>query len=141
MVPVKRWRRGSKLISEINITPLTDVVLVLLIIFIVTTPLIMQSGIKVRLPRAQTQEVTPEKSVTVSMVADGSLFLNDKPLTMADLPAALQKAVAESTSKLVIINADTQVQHGSVVDVLDAARQAGAERLAISTEPKSAPKP
>lgn len=141
MSPQKRWRRGGKLISEINITPLTDVVLVLLIIFIVTTPLILQSGIKVRLPRAVTSEMTPEKSVTISVSADGSVFLNDKHVSMEELPPLLSKAVAESSSKLVVINADTEVRHGQVVAILDTARQAGAERLAISTEPKQRPTP
>ena len=136
MLSQKSWRKPSKVFADINITPLTDVVLVLLIIFIVTTPLIMQSGIKVRLPKAVTSEMAPEKGVTISIASDGKMFLNDKQVGVDDLIRLLPGAIAESTTKMVVINADADVPHGQVVAVLDAARQSGAERLAISTEPK-----
>jgi biopolymer transport protein ExbD len=137
-VTSKRWKKSTRIYADINITPLTDVMLVLLLIFIVTTPLIVQAGIKVQLPQAASAEVAPAegKSVTISIGADGTMTLNEERIALPDLAARLPKAISESKSKVVVINADREVQHGQVVAALDAARQSGAEKLAISTAPK-----
>ena|SRR5580700_7699583 len=123
--------------AEINIVPFTDVLLVLLVIFMVTTPLIIQGQIHVKLPRAQSgAPLTPEKPVTLTLTALGKLYLNDAELSFQDLPGFLATALKNREDKTVIINADTNSTHGKVVELLDAAKAAGATKLAIATENK-----
>ena len=125
---------SRKVFSEINITPLTDVALVLLIIFMITAPLIVQSGIKVKLPGAVTSDVTPEKNIILTITAEGKVFLGNQEIAIKDLFEPVAALLAVSQAKIVIINADKNVPHGIVVSVLDVARQSGAEKLFESTE-------
>lgn len=127
----------EKLKAEINIVPFTDVLLVLLVIFMVTTPLIIQGQIQVKLPRAQSgAQAKPQKPVTLTLTAAGKLYLNDAEVTFQDLPGFLTVAMKKREDKTVIINADRTAAHGQVVALLDAARLAGALKLAIATENK-----
>lgn len=133
--------KERKVFSEINITPLTDVALVLLIIFMITAPLILQSGIKVKLPGAVTSDITPEKNIVMTITADGKIYLFNQELALADLFEPLAALLVNSRSKIVIINADKKVEHGVVVSVLDVSRRAGAEKLFESTEQIKPEKP
>ncbi|MFH1824763.1 MAG: biopolymer transporter ExbD [Candidatus Firestonebacteria bacterium] len=128
--------KERKVFSEINITPLTDVALVLLIIFMITAPLIMQSGIKVKLPGAVTSDFSPEKNIILTIPADGKVYLGNQEIALKDLFEPMAALLAISQTKIVVINADKDVAHGIVVSVLDIARQAGAEKLFESTEHK-----
>lgn len=125
-----------KAISEINITPLTDVMLVLLIIFMVTAPLLLQTGMPVKLPKASSTEYSQSRGVVVSVSKEGNIFLNDKKIEPVNLKTRIFALLKRSADKSVIVKADEGVKHGIVVTVLDAAKQAGAQKLAISTEPK-----
>ena len=128
--------KKRKVFTEINITPLTDVALVLLIIFMITAPMIIQSGINVKLPGAVSNDVTPEKNIVLNITADGKIYLGNQEIVLKDLYLPLAALLAVSQSKIVIINADTAVQHGIVISVMDLARQAGAVKLFESTERK-----
>jgi len=134
LLDLKSKRR--KIFSEINITPLTDVALVLLIIFMIAAPMIVQSGIKVKLPGAVSSDVTPEKNIVLTVGGDGKIYLGNQELMLKDLYEPLAALLAVSKAKIVIINADKSVAHGIVISVMDAARQAGAEKLFESTEHK-----
>lgn len=131
-----KTRRGGKdgVKSEINIVPFTDVLLVLLVIFMVTTPLIIQGQVQVKLPKAQSQAPLETKPVVLTLTAQGKLFLNDAEISMGDLPKFLSEALKNRSDKTVAINADRSASHGRVVALLDAARVAGASKLAIATE-------
>jgi len=120
--------------AEINMVPFTDVVLVLLVIFMVTTPLIVQGQIHVRLPKASTQGAEALPPVTVTVTSDGRLFIRDQEVMLDQLSALLKGAMGKQAEKAVIINADRAALHGRVVQVLDAAKAAGAERLGIATD-------
>jgi biopolymer transport protein ExbD len=126
--------RKRKLVSDINIVPFTDVLLVLLVIFMVTTPLIVQGQIQVKLPKANAQSSATLRPLVVTLTAQGRLFLADQEVSLQDLPTLLVPRLKERTDKMVIINADRSVTHGRVVTVMDIAKQAGADRLAIATE-------
>ncbi len=125
----------ERLISEINITPLTDVMLVLLVIFMVTTPLIMAESIKVRLaaagPSAAPRGEGP--AATVSISADGRYAVNGAAVPLNGLQDRLREEFGRTGSSSVIIKADMDARHSSVVLALDRARGAGASKLAIST--------
>lgn len=122
--------------SEINITPLTDIFLVLLIIFMVTSTVLSQSGIKVSLPKASsdTTSVQPDKGITVAVKSDGSIYLNEKPTSLETLTADIQAALPLSKDKLVVLEGDEKILLGTAVIVMDKARKAGAQRFAIATK-------
>lgn len=132
------WKLNSnhdgKLMSEINITPLTDVMMVLLVIFMVTTPLLMTDAFKVRLPKAVSAASDTSTGAIVAVSADGGVSLNGQSISFDALSASLKDAVERSSDKTVIVKADGSARHSMVVAVLDAARKAGAERLSIATE-------
>lgn len=132
---MRRLERSRRVNAEINIVPFTDVLLVLLVIFMVTTPLIVQGQLKVKLPKARAAAKQADlRPLVVTLNAAGRVFLGDQEVSLQDLPQFLGPALKERAEKQVLISADKTVQHGRVVAVMDMAKQAGAEKLAIATE-------
>ena len=121
------------IVAEINITPLTDVFLVLLIIFMVTSSVIANTGKKVDLPEAEQASDTPPKAVTVTIDASGSIEVDGEVVRKAALRAYLENALAASEDKMVILRGDREVIYGEAVFVLDQAQLAGAEGFALAT--------
>ena len=123
--------------AEINITPLTDIFLVLLIIFMVTTTAIHEadrSGFEVSLPKAgKGAEPAPVRDLTVAILADGRTVLGGRVVEAAALAEAFDAARARSAATVVLVQADEGVPHGRVVAVMDLARRHGLARLAIAT--------
>ena len=122
------------IVAEINITPLTDVFLVLLIIFMVTTSVIQSQGKNVDLPGAEVSDTTPQ-GVTVTVTQEGQVLVNDAPTSEAELYAALEAALASAREKIVILRGDRRVLLGQAVNILDLAQQAGARGIALATRP------
>ncbi len=130
----KLTNNRERMMSEINITPLTDVMLVLLVIFMVTTPLIMTDSFKIKLPRAVTSDAEPGKGAVISVSQSGRISLNGKEINDADLLGALKKDFSGSSDRTVVVKADGNALHKVVVKVLDTAKLAGALKLSIATE-------
>jgi biopolymer transport protein ExbD len=124
---------GDVIFAEINITPLTDVFLVLLVIFMVTTSVIHSQGKQVDLPGAEVSDSTPQ-GVTVTVTSDGEILVNEQPTDEANLFASLEAALEESREKLVILRGDKKVLLGQAVNILDLAQQAGATGIALATK-------
>ena len=130
---------GGGIFADINITPLTDIFLVLLIIFMVTTTAIAESGkdeggFKVNLPKGGKGDVAGvSRDLTVAILADGRVVVGGKVLDPAALKAAFAEAKAQAGEPLVLFQADEGVPHGRVVQVMEQAREAGLTRLAIAT--------
>jgi biopolymer transport protein ExbD len=122
------------IVAEINITPLTDVFLVLLIIFMVTTSVVANQSKQVDLPGAEVSDTTPQ-GVTVTVNANGEMLVNDVLTLDSELYAALEAALSDSREKLVILRGDKQVMLGRAVNILDLAQQAGATGIALATKP------
>ncbi len=131
---MRRTKLRERPKAEINIVPFTDVLLVLLVIFMVTTPLIIQGQIQVKLPKASSGAKAESKPVTLTLTAAGKLYLNDAEVSFQDLQPLLNESLKNRDDKTVVINADAASAHGKVVELLDAAKNAGATRLAIATE-------
>ncbi len=122
------------IVAEINITPLTDVFLVLLIIFMVTSSVVANQSKNIDLPGAEVSDNTPQ-GVTVTVEKTGQMLVNDVPTPEAELYAALEKALADTREKLVILRGDRKVLLGQAVNILDLAQQAGATGIALATKP------
>ena len=127
------------LMAEINMTPMVDVMLVLLIIFIITVPVITHS-VKVDLPQASQQptEVKPDV-VTLTVQRDGSLMWNDESLTFENLELRLQAVAQQEKQPELRIQGDKAVEYEKVIQVMAAAQRAGVEKLGFMTEPQSTP--
>ncbi|MFQ5329377.1 MAG: ExbD/TolR family protein [Thermodesulfobacteriota bacterium] len=135
---MKKWSLqsgGDQIISSINITPLTDVMLVLLVIFMVTTPLIMMESFKIKLPKAVSSGAERGEGITVMVTSGGDISIDGAPIDRDRLYDFISGRVADTPEVAVIIKADTDALHGSVVEVLDTAKRAGAKRLSIATVP------
>jgi biopolymer transport protein ExbD len=125
---------GEDIVAEINITPLTDIFLVLLIIFMVTTSVISSQGKEVDLPNSVVANQTPS-GVTVTVTAGDEISVDGKIVRYEDLGAALKAALANSREKVVVLRGDRSVVLGRAVGILDIAQQAGATGIALATKP------
>jgi biopolymer transport protein TolR len=127
--------RTQSALSDINITPLVDVVLVLLLIFMVTAP-VLQSGIEVAVPQTRTVNQITEEHMIVTIDKDQNVYLQDKPVNIHDLPRLLtQTGHGPAAKRVVFVRADQKVPFGAFASVMDAIRLAGISNISIVTRP------
>lgn len=127
---------SSGTIAAINVTPLVDVMLVLLVIFMVTAP-ILQQGVSVNLPKVKAAALPGEEvQLVVTVTAKGEVFLNDQPVRTDELGAKLSAVLRLQPNKQVFLRADQNVRYGEVMRVVAAIKAAGVERLGMVTEPE-----
>ncbi len=126
--------RRNGLMAGINITPFTDVVLVLLVIFMIATPLIIQSGMRVNLPASSSAESQPQKSIVVSVDATGQVYLAKERVGLDGLRQRLTALLARSPGSPVVVMADRGIRYDIVIRVLDIARVSGARRMSLGVE-------
>ncbi|HEY9765249.1 MAG TPA: biopolymer transporter ExbD [Chroococcales cyanobacterium] len=126
----------ENLISEINVTPLVDISLVLLIIFMITSYLIAQPSMKVALPRASNTEATQAQTFGITLTKEKSLFLNDRVVSEKELRETLLKKTQAQPDLQVVLSADQTVSHGDVIHLLDLVRGAGVSKIAFSVDAK-----
>jgi len=126
--------------SDINVTPLCDVMLVLLIIMMIVAPL-LQQGVAVTLPKAEFTADKPETQgqTVVAISRDKTLYLNARPITEAELPTKIAELLENQKEKVVLIKADEEVEYGAVMATMDQLRQAGIEDIGLITDPKRPP--
>lgn len=127
-------RRIGSSLAEINIVPLVDVVLVLLLIFMLTAPM-MYRGIDVNLPKAASRPTAVEERMVLTVTRDQTLYLNDKPVTMSTLDSTLRDVFSARTDKTLYLKADAGLAYGLVIETMDRVRRAGIEKLGMVTEP------
>jgi len=126
-------RRDRRLLSEINVTPLVDVTLVLLIIFMVTTPM-LQRGTDVELPRSRTGIAKVEDRLTLTLARDRRVYLNDQEVPPQALANRLRAAAAARQDRILYFRGDAAVPYGTVIEVMDAVKAAGFESVGMITE-------
>jgi biopolymer transport protein ExbD len=124
-------RRGGG-ISGINVTPMVDVVLVLLIILMVSSTYIVSQTLKVQLPKSKTTDGTADNPATITLLKNGTLRWNDREVTEEQAKKEMADAVVANPETNLVVSADQEVQHGSVVHILDVAKQAGVVKFAIN---------
>lgn len=127
--------KARGLITDINVTPLVDIMLVLLIIFMLTAHLIARQAIEVQLPKAAQSTAIPPTTLAVTLSREGRMYLNGRETTPPALRAAVQAAVAKDPKTQVMIAGDKDVSHGRVVWVLDLVKSLGVTSFAIQIDP------
>ncbi len=132
-MPYISRNKNREVMSEINVTPFVDVMLVLLVIFMVTAPL-MQQGIDVNLPKAKAKELPPEERLVITVKAGGEIYLNDSPVDMKTLREKLSALSIKNPE--VFLRADRSVPYGFVAELMAEIKDVGIEKLGLVTEPK-----
>ena len=133
MTPLGGNGESSEIVAEINITPLTDIFLVLLIIFMITSSAMIESGGKVNLPKAVATQ-SESRGTTVTLTPKHEIFVNQKQVAEAALEKILQEALSGSADKTVILRGDRDVLLGDTVKVMSIIKRAGASEIAIAAE-------
>ena len=133
MTPLGGGDDNSGIVDEINITPLTDIFLVLLIIFMITSSAMVESGGKVNLPKAVATQ-SESRGTTVTLTPKREIFVNQKKVNEEGLEAALQEALNANADKTVILRGDKDVLFGETVRVMSIIKRAGASEIAIAAE-------
>ena len=126
--------RAQTSIADINITPLVDVVLVLLIIFMVTAP-VLQSGIELNVPRTRTVKEITEERMVISINKQQRVFLGNDAININEIGATLKKKIRDPQHQAVFVRADEDVPFGAFATVMDAVKQAGISNVSIVTQP------
>jgi biopolymer transport protein TolR len=127
-------RRGGRALAEINVTPLVDVVLVLLIIFMLTAP-ILQSGIEVSVPKTKTVKEITEERIVISITKAQRVFLGNDPVNINEIGQVLRQKVRDPEHQSIYLRADENVPFGAFATVMDAVKSSGITNVSIVTEP------
>ena len=131
----KRRRPVQEFQVGINVTPLVDVMLILLVIFLLVAPVLNQ-GIEIKLPAASTGSPEPEQGVHIELGAGGEILMDGKPILPQSLDDELRRRAAKDPDQPVLLEGDHRLGYGSVLDVLDRARLAGLTRVSLATQPR-----
>jgi biopolymer transport protein TolR len=137
----RRAKGRYRPLAEINVTPMVDVMLVLLIIFMVTAPL-MTSGVSVDLPKTNAQPLNSDSEpLTVSIKADGSIFLQEQAVDVAELVAKLQAIAQNNAERRIFVRGDKDLAYGRIMEVMGTITQGGFTKVALLAEQTSSPAP
>ena len=128
--------RRRRFLAEINVIPLVDVVLVLLVIFMVTAPMLYR-GMDIKLPTSTSNTITPEERIVLTIERDQKLYLDKDPVTTGQMEFKLRSAKQRNAEIAVYLRADRDVPYGTVVQVMDGVKRSGIEKLGMVTDPEA----
>ncbi len=129
-----RSNEHNAIVSEINIIPFVDIVLVILIIFLIVSPAFINPGFDINLPKAETAQQPENVKALLTIDIDGKIYLNRKLLKKTTLKQELEKFIKKDKNTKIVIAADKNVAHGNVISLIDFVRKAGVNRFAVSVE-------
>jgi biopolymer transport protein ExbD len=127
-------RKRNIVISEINITPFTDIVLVLLIIFMITTPMLMQPDIKINLPKTQISDSGDTSNIEVLISKNGYIYVQGKQIHDSNVTDVMRILISSQPDKAVIIKGDREVQYDCIIQFIDKAKKAGVTKFALAVD-------
>ena len=128
-------RTDRQMMTTFNAISLTDIIFLLLIFFLLSSTFIVQPGIKVELPKTTSMDISAEKSIVVTITADGSLYLNDRRVSRANLGVQIQQMLHSAVGQpIIVIRGDRRITLEKAVEVMDVAKKARAERFDIATK-------
>jgi biopolymer transport protein ExbD len=130
-----QFKTENKLLAMFSYASLTDIVFLLLIFFLLSSSFVIQPGIKVQLPRAETGEPQTERQVMITLTEGGEIFYNNEKIVLTELGGRLLPAMEQNPENVVIIQADRTVSLQNTIEVIDIAKAVGATRFNIATEP------
>lgn len=130
-----KFQSEQKLLTMFNFSSLTDIVLLLLIFFLLSSSFVFQPGIKVQLPKAETGEPQSDRSIVITLTEQGSIFLNTDQVDIVELGPKLATLLPQTPEQVVVIKADRTVSLQQTVQVIDVAKAVGAVRFMIATQP------
>lgn len=133
---MRRYKIDEKEFSEINITPFTDVVLVLLLIFMIASPFLVTGAFKIRLPEASTAETMNERTLEIFMDSSNKIYMNNKEMNMTELLIQIQLKMQKNPNQSVVIKADKEVYHGNFIYLLDELKKVGITKFLIGASRK-----
>ena len=125
--------RNHKLRSSFDITPLVDMVFLLIIYFMVSTTFILHPGLKINLPSAKTSDAQPEKDIIITITPDSRIFVNQKEISLNSLSDEIRRKIKETNKDMVIIKGDKTIKYDLLISVMDEARIAGVNKINLST--------
>ncbi len=129
-----KFKTEKKLLKEFSFVSMTDMVLLLLIFFLLSSSYVVQPGIKVRLPKSDTSESSSERPITISLTRGGAYYLNEERVSLTALPALLQQRLTRDPQQLIVLKADREVTIQQLISVMDIAKQVGGERFMIGSQ-------
>ena len=132
----RRLRQARGEDSEINITPMLDVVFIMLIFFIVTSSFVRESGVEVTRPTAETAEQQERGNIIIGITESGQVWIDNREVDMRAVRVNVERLLAQNPESGVVVMADEGARTGLLVDVMDQARQAGAENLSVAARPR-----
>jgi biopolymer transport protein ExbD len=132
-------QESEDIITGINVTPLVDVVLVLLVMFMITAPVLYQSAIKVDLPKAASGEQTEHVTLRLTLMKDGTALLDRQKIELKDITDIAKRAVDKDPLADAVVGADSSLTHGAVMSFVDSLRTNGIKKIAIGVESTTAP--
>jgi len=133
---MRRYKIDEKEFSEINITPFTDVVLVLLLIFMIASPFLVTGALKIKLPEASTSETLNERNIEIFMDSANKVYMNNSEMNMTELLTQVQLKLQDNQAQSVVIKADKEVYHGNFIYLLDELKKIGVTKFLIGTSKK-----
>jgi biopolymer transport protein ExbD len=133
---MRRRARREEEENEINMTPMLDIVFIMLIFFVVTASFVKESGIDVNRPGAVTAERKERASILIAINEHGQIWIDKRQVDVRAVRANIERLLAENPQGAVVIQADKESKNGTLVRVMDAARQAGVENVSIAAQPK-----
>jgi len=131
-----RFKGESRFLTGMESTAMADIVFLLLIFFLLSSSFILQTGIKITLPEVSRPEVEEKQQIVVTITQDDQLFINDRKISWSQLRSELEALLKSHAAETVIVKGDADVSLGRTVEVMDVARELGAQRLAIAARPK-----
>jgi biopolymer transport protein ExbD len=124
----------NKVKTDINIAPFTDVILVLLIIFMISTPALMQPGITVNLPKTKITDATDNTNMDVLISREGNIYIDDKQTDLENVENVIKEWVVANPNQSVVIKGDEQISYNLVIQFMDRAKRAGATKFALAVD-------